>query len=84
VQIDDETFFWHEHFMSDDLPGYTCPDIDEVRRIIRRLGRSARFSMGREAADREQVAALDLLERIRKANTKLRSRCGELLRERKK
>jgi len=67
--------------MSDDLPGWTCPDIDMAIRRVRRLGRQA-LATGPIAHEdiREDVqTAVAALERIRGANHQLRRRCSQLL-----
>lgn len=58
--------------MSDDLPGWTCPDIDEAILALWR-------ARGRPLRNYEAKSACDALDRVREANTKLRERCAELL-----
>lgn len=63
--------------MADGLPGWTCPDIDDVLRLVRRWRRAGAIP------EDEAVDAARKLEAVRAANRQLRERCGELLAERK-
>lgn len=58
--------------MSDDLPGWTCPDIDEIIKLLRKAGKNQLD----EAAVKKGI---DIMEELRSANTQLRKRCVELL-----
>lgn len=61
--------------MGDGLPGWTCPDIDDVLRLVRRWRRAGAIP------EDEAVDAARKLEAVRSANRQLRERCGELLRD---
>lgn len=58
--------------MSDDLPGWTCPDIDEVIKILKR-GHKEVLTKG------ALEQGIKIMEELRASNTQLRNRCRQLL-----
>lgn len=58
--------------MGDRLPGWTCPDIDEVIKLLRKAHREA-------LSESDLAKGVTLMENLREANTQLRKRCVELL-----
>lgn len=58
--------------MSDNLPGWTCPDIEAVIKLLRKARKGP-------LKEEELDKGLKLMEELRQANIQLRKRCVELL-----
>jgi hypothetical protein len=69
--------------MSDKLPGWTCPDIDAVVKTIKKAKKRLNSTEKDENIIGELDHALLILEELRASNIQLRTRCKELLNEKK-